>query len=137
MGAEAIVQCVDELVSGTLPPAQAQDHDQATYAHKLAKAEATIDWSQPAAQIERQIRAFNPWPGSQTELQGEALKIWSAAAMEGADRGAPGQVIQADKSTLVVQCGEGHLQLLELQKAGKKRMPVDAFMASRAAWYQA
>ena len=135
MGAEAIVQCVDELQRGSLPPAQPQDHSQATYAHKLDKTEATIDWQQSAQQIERQIRAFNPWPGSQAEIHGETVKLWQAQALDEGLTGTPGSVVKADKAALVVQCGEGQLHILEIQKAGKKRMPVAAFMASRAAWF--
>lgn len=134
MGGEAIVTCVNELLAGTLPAATPQDHAAATYAHKLTKAEAELDWQQSAQQLEQQIRAFNPWPGSQATIQGESLKIWAAetAAAANAD---PGTIIKADKSQLVIQCGSAALSIKELQRAGKKRMSVAAFMAARTSWY--
>lgn len=135
MGAEAIVQCVEELQRGCLPAPQPQDHSLATYAHKLEKTESMIDWQQSARRIERQIRAFNPWPGSQAEIQGETVKLWHAKAHDADQSGEPGRLVKADKANLVVQCGAGQLHILEIQKAGKKRMPVAAFMASRAAWF--
>jgi methionyl-tRNA formyltransferase len=137
MGAEAIVTCVAELQAGTLPDATAQDHDLATYAHKLEKAESNIDWQKTAAELERQIRAFNPWPGSQATINEVNLKLWQATAIDDDAQVPPGTVVLANKKQLVVQCGHGQLSLLDVQKAGKKRMPVAAFMASRQDWYTA
>jgi methionyl-tRNA formyltransferase len=135
MGAEAIVSCVAELEAGQLPEAVAQDDEQASYAHKLQKAESHIDWQASAQAIERQIRAFNPWPGSQAVINECPLKLWQATVIEGDAQGSPGEVIRADKNQLVVQCGSGLLSILDLQKAGKKRMQVAAFMAARQDWY--
>ena len=136
MGAEAIVTCIQELQQGSLPTAQAQDDAAVTYAHKLQKKESVIDWQLPAAHIERQIRAFNPWPGTQTEIAGESLKIWAAQVVEQNNESqAVGSLVTANKSTLIIQCGEQQLQLLEVQKAGKKRLPIEAFMAAKSAWF--
>ncbi len=134
MGGEAIVTCVAELLAGTLPTATPQDHDAATYAHKLSKTEAMLDWQQPAQQLEQQIRAFNPWPGSQATIQGETLKIWAAQVVPGTTA-QPGTVIVADKAQLVIQCNDAALSILELQRAGKKRMSVSAFMAAKSSWH--
>ncbi|WP_077410934.1 methionyl-tRNA formyltransferase [Marinicella sediminis] len=135
MGAEAIISCVAELESGQLPEAQTQDHDQATYAHKLKKTESRIDWNLPAIEIERQIRAFNPWPGTQAVIQGETFKLWHAHVVSSTSTADPGTLVEASKKRLVVQCGEAQLSILDLQKAGKKRMPVGAFMAAKQDWY--
>ena len=137
MGAEAIVSCVAELQKGTLPEPKAQDDELATYAHKLHKAESNIDWHKPAHELERQIRAFNPWPGSQAVINEVNLKLWQAKTINEDAAAPPGAVVQASKKHLVVQCGEGQLSLLDVQKAGKKRMPIAAFMASRQDWYTA
>ena len=138
MGGKAIVSCVTELENGTLGAAKPQDNELAVYANKLQKHESLIDWSQPATQIERQIRAFNPWPGSQTEINGETVKIWTTQIIKtnhDSDRLQAGKVIFADKSTLIIQCGIDQLNILEIQKAGKKRMPISAFMTAKKAWF--
>lgn len=142
MGGEAIVTCVKKLVGGTLPEAEAQNDELVIYAHKLQKNESAIDWNQSAKQVEQQIRAFNPWPGSQTDINGETIKVWDAAIID-AGESMPvtqaGEIAYADKSCLIMACGKdnssGYLSLLEIQKAGKKRMPVAAFMAAKSAWY--
>ncbi|MEO6281623.1 methionyl-tRNA formyltransferase [Roseateles sp.] len=97
-----------------------------SYAHKIEKAESSIDWKQPAAEIERRLRAFDPFPGGVAMLAGEAVKIWRAELAPGA--GAPGEVIAPGP---VVACGEGALKLTELQRAGGKRGPAAAFLQAR------
>ncbi|HMA12918.1 MAG TPA: methionyl-tRNA formyltransferase, partial [Steroidobacteraceae bacterium] len=106
-----------------------QDDTQATYAAKLSKDEARLDWRQPAAALVRAVRAFNPAPGAWTLLDGAPLKIWSAQAVAGA--GQPGAVLRAEADQLVIACGEDALTLLEVQPAGSKRMTVAAFLAGR------
>ncbi len=97
-----------------------------TYAHKIEKAESSIDWRQPAAEIERRLRAFDPFPGGVATLAGEAVKVWRAELAAG--QGAPGEVIAPGP---VVACGEGALRLTELQRAGGKRGPAAAFLQAR------
>ncbi|MGM9485422.1 methionyl-tRNA formyltransferase [Roseateles sp. NT4] len=97
-----------------------------TYAHKIEKAESTIDWKQPAAEIERRLRAFDPFPGGVATLAGEAVKVWRAEVVEGS--GTPGEVIAPGP---VVACGQGALKLTELQRAGGKRGPAAAFLQAR------
>lgn len=125
-GASAIVEALATLPA--LVPV-AQEEAQATYASKLSKEEAQLDWRQPADCLARAVRAYCPVPGAWTLLEGAPLKIWSAQAVSGA--GEAGEILRADGDQLVVACGEGALALRELQPAGSKRMPVAAYLASR------
>ena len=125
-GASAIVEALATLPS-LRPVAQEDAH--ATYAAKLSKEEAQLDWHQPANSLARAVRAYCPVPGAWTLLEGAPLKIWSAQAVPGA--GEAGEILRADGDQLVVACGEGALALRELQPAGSKRMPVAAYLASR------
>ena len=125
-GARAVVAALANYA--TLVP-EKQDDGQATYAAKLSKEEARLDWSQPAAMLARAVRAYNPVPGAWTVLDGEPLKIWAARAVAGT--GEPGTVLRADAEHLFVACGDGALDLLEIQPAGSKRMAAAAFLAGR------
>ncbi len=122
MGGTLIVQAL-QAASLTRTPQPAEG---ITYAHKIEKAESAIDWRQPAAEIERRLRAFDPFPGGVATLAGEAVKVWRAEVVEGA--GEPGTVIAAGP---VVACGQGALRLTELQRAGGKRGPAAAFLQAR------
>lgn len=120
------VLCVEAL--GRLPlPAEAQPDEGVTYAHKIEKAEALIDWTKSAAELDRHIRAFNPFPGAQALFGGQTVKLWQATPVAG--RGQPGSVLAVDKQAVVIACGEGALAVSELQKAGGKRLPVQQFLA--------
>ncbi len=125
-GASAIVAALANYA--TLVPA-AQDDAQATYAAKLSKDEAQLDWHQPADVLARAVRAYNPAPGAWTLLDGAPLKVWAGATAPGA--GDPGTVLRSDAEGLVVACGGGALALREIQPAGGKRMSADAFLAGR------
>jgi methionyl-tRNA formyltransferase len=125
-GARAIVAALANYPA--LAP-QAQDDREATYAAKLSKEEAQLDWRQPADVLARAVRAYNPAPGAWTLLDGAPLKIWSVEAVAGA--GDPGELLRADAEHLVVACGEGALALHEIQPAGSKRMSAAAFLAGR------
>lgn len=126
LGGQAIVAALENL-----PALQAkriaQPEAGITYAEKLKKEEAMIDWQQPAAAIDRMIRAFNPFPSAQTLLGEIPIKIWQAAPQTG--NGKPGEILAADRNGILVACGEGALLLGELQKAGSKRMEAAAFLA--------
>ena len=126
LGAREIVALLPRLAAGEIT-AEAQDHAQATYAAKIGKDEARLDWSLPAAVLDRRIRAFNPFPGAAAWLEGEPLKLWQARPVAGS--GAPGTVLAVGKDTFTVACGEGALAVGEVQKAGGKRQPVSAFLA--------
>jgi methionyl-tRNA formyltransferase len=127
MGARALVYCADLARAEKLPEPEEQDHAAATYAHKLTKAEAELDWNQPADVLARRVRAFNPWPVAWCELGGQRLRVWRAEAVD-ADA-LPGQVV-SDRHTLAVGTAAGSLELLEIQKAGGQRMAVEQFLAA-------
>jgi len=119
--------CVEAL--GKLPlPAEPQPSVGVTYAHKIEKAEAVIDWSKSAAELDRHIRAFNPFPGAQASFGGgQTVKLWLATPVAG--NGPAGSVLAVDKKQVVIACGAGALAVSELQKAGGKRLPVQQFLA--------
>jgi methionyl-tRNA formyltransferase len=128
LGARLIVEGAPAWVSGRLP-AVPQPVEGVTYAHKIDKAEAPIDWSQPAALIERRVRAFDPFPGASFSLGGETVKLWRARlAPQAAAAGAPGTCLKADEGTLRVACGDGALDLLELQRTGGRRVAAADFL---------
>lgn len=124
MGAELVVRALEK--PGELGWT-AQPEEGVTYAEKILKSEAPIDWTQPAEVLARRIRAFNPFPFATARLKGETIKVRAAVAVQGAGR--PGEVLQAN-SRLVVACGTGALDCTELQRAGKPAMPAAAFVQS-------
>ena len=124
LGAELIVDVLPGYLRGEIDVV-AQPEAGACYAPKLDKREARVDWCQPAVEIERQIRAFNPWPVAQTRLEGEPLRLWEARLGENdIDRGDPGEVLQVDREGVTIATGEGTLILLTVQRPGKR--PVSA-----------
>lgn len=130
LGARLIVATLADLARGAVRPTP-QPAAGVSYAHKIGKAEAWIDWTRSAAQIDRQIRAFNPSPGAATRLRGETIKIWSAAQVPAASA-PPGTIIRSASAGVDVACGTGALRLRELQRAGGKRLPADAFLRGHA-----
>jgi methionyl-tRNA formyltransferase len=127
LGGRMVVEALELAACGGLRP-ESQPLDGVTYAHKIEKAEAAIDWSLPAATLARRVRAFNPFPGAQAALGGDTLKIWAARAEGGARSGVPGTVVRADSDGIQVHTGEGVLVLTELQRAGGKRLAVGDFL---------
>lgn len=124
LGAEMIVEALRALPGGLT--ATPQPADGVTYAAKIGKAEASIDWSRPAVELERAIRAFNPFPGAVATLQQTPVKLWRARAIDAA--GTPGEVLLAEGAGVIVACGEGALCITELQKPGGKRLPAADFL---------
>jgi len=117
LGAESIVEALaglDKLVP------RPQSSEGVTYAHKVTRAEAPVDWRQSAIQIDRQIRAFNPFPAAETSFLGESLKLWRATPADGS--GEPGEVLAIDAQGPLVACGTGALRLVEVQRPGGKRL---------------
>jgi methionyl-tRNA formyltransferase len=132
LGAGALLDALPGIADGTLA-AEPQMEDQVTYAHKLTKDEAMIDWHQPAEVIERAVRAFNPWPVAQTRLDTEILRIWEAEADPDSrvtDR--PGTVISAGKTGIAVATGQGILRILRLQPSGKRAMGAMDYLNARS-----
>jgi methionyl-tRNA formyltransferase len=125
LGARLIVEALPRLERGELRE-DIQPAEGVTYAAKLDKAEAGLDWRLPAAQLDRAIRAFNPFPGAAARFDGQAVKIWSAEPILAT--GEPGSVLQAGNDGIVVACGDGALRLTELQKAGGKRLAAADFL---------
>ena len=123
LGARLIVDALRNLPLTPCP----QPSDGVTYAAKIDKAESMLDWRLPALQLSRQVRAFNPFPGTLAYLDGTLMKIWKA--VPDANGGVPGTVLSANKDGIVVACGEGALRLCELQKAGGKRLVAGQFLA--------
>jgi methionyl-tRNA formyltransferase len=127
LGGRLIVQTLAQL--DTLRPVPQPDAG-VSYAAKIDKAEARIDWTQPAEVIERKLRAFDPQPGCHFEWQGQQVKLWRAAVVPGSGE-APGTVMPS-KDCLLIACGQGALQVIELQWPGGRRMAASSFLASRS-----
>ena len=136
IGPIALLETLEALF--TLKP-ENQDDSLASYAHKLSKQEARIDWQLGAKQLARNVRAFNPWPGAYFEIQGAALKVWQARVtdlpieQQGA---APGQILKADKQGVVVATTEQAILLKIIQLPGKKPLPVIDILNGRADWFK-
>jgi len=133
LGGRLVVEALELAACGGLQRTP-QPAEGLTYAHKIEKPEAQVDWAQPAALIARRIRAFNPFPGATTGWQGEAIKLWQAQVDDTArtSGAAPGTVLAADGHGIVVQCGQGCLRLSELQRAGGKRLSAAEFLRGQA-----
>jgi methionyl-tRNA formyltransferase len=131
LGAQALLEVIADLDAGRAV-ARAQAGTGATYARKISKDEARVDWSMEAQRIERQVRAFDPWPVAETLLHGERLRIWSARALfeaSGAPGGAaPGTVLGLRDDGLQVACGSGALLITSLQPPGKRVMSAAEFL---------
>jgi len=129
LGGELVLQGLAAAAQGRLMPRK-QPELGVTYAAKIDKAEATIDWREPATVIERRLRAFDPFPGARSTLEGEAITCWHGDARAGSG-GAAGEIVGIDGAALTVACGDGHLALTELQRAGGRRLPAAEFLRGR------
>ena len=120
LGADVLAEGLARVMAGESLIARAQPDEGVTYAHKLDKAEARLDFMRPAIELERQVRAFDPWPVAEGDVAGETLRIWAARAIEGS--GAPGSVLGMSRAGIDIACGEGVLRVTALQRAGGKRI---------------
>lgn len=127
LGGELIVDTLEALAAGRIEE-RAQPAAGATYAQKINKAEALIDWQEDAELISRRVRAFNPWPVAETRLSGAQLRIWDAEPLADAPEGVPGTVLAAHQAGVDVACGRGVLRILRLQLAGRKPLPAQEFI---------
>ncbi|NCA68853.1 MAG: methionyl-tRNA formyltransferase [Sphingobacteriia bacterium] len=131
LGARALLEALPGIADGSLVP-RAQDEAQATYAHKLSKDEALIDWGQPAETIARRVRAFDPWPVAQTRLGAETLRIWAAEAdPETATTHPTGSVVGTSRAGIAVATGHGVLRITRLQPPGKRNMSAADYLLAR------
>lgn len=122
-GAQLLVKALDKLAENQLSPTP-QDDSQATYAHKLSKAEAQLDWQLSANQLERTIRAFNSWPVAYSLIDENTVRIWQAKVTETHSNATPGTILQANSDGIQIACGQGSLLLTELQLPGSRSMSV-------------
>jgi methionyl-tRNA formyltransferase len=132
MGATLMVATLQRLTRERALPATPQPAEGVTYAAKITPADAAIDWSQPAVDIDRVIRALDPAPGARAQWAAETIKVWGAEPMPATTAPPPGTVVAVNGDGVDVACGEGTLRLHVVQPAGGKRMPAHAFAAGRA-----
>jgi methionyl-tRNA formyltransferase len=128
LGGRLIVEALELAACGGLKPAP-QPAEGVSYAHKIDKAEAALDWALPATVLERRIRAFDPFPGATTQFDGEAIKLWRASVVPVS--GAPGSVLAVTDDGITVACGEAALVITELQRPGGKRLAARQFLQSK------
>lgn len=126
-GGKLIVETLSKLENGTATRTP-QDDEKSSYAGKITKELGQIDFTKPAVTIERLIRGLNPWPSAYTALDGKAMKVWDATVEEGNVTEQPGEIVEIAKHYIKVATGENYLKINEIQLAGKKRMPMDAFL---------
>ena len=131
LGAQVLADGLGLLRAGMRPVAQPQPAEGATYARKLEKTEARLDWTQPAAVLARKVRAFDPWPIAEGELAGEIVRIHGAIAIDAAASVAPGSIVKADREGIDVACGDGALRIRVLQRAGGKAITAADYLNAR------
>lgn len=131
LGATALRDALQTILDGQTLSPQPQSDDGATYAHKIDKAEASIDWTDNAIAIERKVRAFDPWPIAEADVGNEHLRIWSARGIRTGANRAPGSIVAADKNGIDVATGDGILRILQVQRAGGRRMAVADYLNAR------
>jgi methionyl-tRNA formyltransferase len=131
LGAQALLEALDACQAQRLVPRE-QPLEGVTYAHKIRKAEASIDWNSSTVDIDRQVRAFNPWPVAETRWQGSQLRVWSAEPVADERSEVPGHVIEAAGERLLVATSDGALRLIRVQLAGRRSMTVAEFLNAHA-----
>jgi methionyl-tRNA formyltransferase len=131
LGAEVLLEALQRTRHGETLAATAQPAEGATYAHKLDKAEAALDFARPARELERQVRAFDPWPVAEASIEGESVRVWAAEALEREPAAAPGSVVGAGRDGIDLACGAGVLRVTALQRAGGKRISATDYLNAR------
>jgi methionyl-tRNA formyltransferase len=131
LGAAALMEALEDYSAGVLAPIP-QPAEGVTYAAKIEKSEGLLDWRRHAVELDRQIRAFNPWPMAETRLEGEQLRVFAASPIE--DAGSqeigtePGTITSVGAGGVVIQCGRGRLSLQQLQRPGRRAVPAADFI---------
>jgi len=131
LGADALAEGLTRVARGDHLPSRAQAEAGVAYAHKIEKAEARLDWNEPAIALARKVRAFNPWPVAEAELSGERLRIWSAEAVAERTDAPPGTIVGGGRDALDVATGDGVLRIVEIQREGGRRMSVRDWQNAR------
>ncbi len=132
LGAAVLDEGLDCVVRGEAMPATPQSEDGVTYAHKLDKAEARLDWNDSAAALERKVRAFDPWPVAEADVAGETLRVWRAQSLDRhVGPGGPGSTVAATRDGIDIACVDGVLRLLDVQRAGGRRISVADYLNAR------
>lgn len=131
LGAQVLSDGLCRLAVGTLPTAQPQPESGVTYAHKLDKSEARLDWTLAAAELERKVRAFDPWPGAEADLAGETVRVWRAQALPAIPGVRPGRIVHAGRDGIDIGSRDGLLRILELQRPGGRRIGVADYLNGR------
>jgi methionyl-tRNA formyltransferase len=131
LGAEVLDEGLRCTLAGERLIATAQGEGDVTYAHKLDKAEARLDLDRTAMELERKVRAFDPWPVAETEIAGESLRIWAAHAIDSDHRAAAGSLLGAGRDGIDLACGQGVLRVTALQRAGGKRITAADYLNAR------
>ncbi|MNM96580.1 Methionyl-tRNA formyltransferase [compost metagenome] len=134
LGPQGMLTTLQQMAAGTAKR-EVQDESLVTYAEKLSKEEARLDWNLPAVQLERCVRAFNPWPVSYFTIDDQPVKVWQATVLAQNADAEPGTIIHADKHGIQVATAEGILNLTQLQPAGKKPMSAQDLLNSRREWF--
>ncbi|MFA6232248.1 MAG: methionyl-tRNA formyltransferase [Rhodanobacter sp.] len=131
LGAEVLAEGLRHQFAGEPLVATPQSDEGITYAHKLDKAEAKLDFSRPAIELERQVRAFNPWPVAEGEIAGESVRIWAAHAIKLQQPATAGQLVAAGRDGIELACGEGALRITALQRSGGRRISAIDYLNTR------
>jgi len=131
LGARALSEGLAQVLRGDMPATLPQAADGVTYAHKLDKAEARLDWSEPAAALARKVRAFDPWPVAEAEIHGERMRIWSATPIAQATDATPGSLVATHRDAIDIATGDGVLRIHELQREGGRRVAVRDWLNAR------
>ncbi|KJV35282.1 methionyl-tRNA formyltransferase [Luteibacter yeojuensis] len=137
LGADALAEGLRRVLAGETLAARVQAAEGVEYAHKLDKAEARLDFSQPAIALERKVRAFDPWPVAEGDVAGEHLRVWAAVAIEGKPGAIPGTVLAATRQGIDIACGTGALRLTAVQRAGGRRIGAADYLNARPELKQA
>ncbi len=132
LGADTLAQGLQRVLRGEAMTPQQQPAAGATYAHKLDKAEARLDWNDSASALERKVRAFDPWPVAEAQIGGERLRVWAAHALPDAAAGVPGSVAAGTRDGIDVACAQGTLRITQLQRDGGKRISARDYLNARA-----